>query len=59
MSKKDLVIELVQDQNIESKKAAKCLIMEMKEDYEKNRYKKWFVAVFGLLFGLVVGISIP
>jgi len=33
--------------------------MEMKEDYEKNRYKKWLVAVFGLLFGLIVGISIP
>jgi len=31
----------------------------MKEEYEKNRYKKWVVTLVGIIIGLIVGISIP
>ncbi len=31
----------------------------MKEEYEKNRYKKWVVTLFGIIIGLIFGISIP
>jgi len=31
----------------------------MKENYEKNTYKKWCVLAAGTVIGLVIGISIP
>ena len=44
---------------LNKKKAAKTIIMEMKEEYEKSRYKKWVVTLVGIIIGLIFGISIP
>ena len=50
---------LLHAQNLDENKKAKGMLAESKAKFERDRYKKWFVAMVGVLIGGFLGYTIP
>jgi hypothetical protein len=46
-------------ENVEGYREARGHLREAKKTYEKNRYKKWMVALLGVFIGAILGLALP